>query len=165
MSAPSRLVIGVGHEQRGDDAIGLLVARHLSAGDALQRCDDLRIVEHDGDGMDLVLLWEGAERVVLIDAVVSGRRASGEVERFEAHREPLPTRLFGAHSTHALGVAEAIELARAMETLPSCVVVYGVEAARFETGSAPSARVRACIEGVSGRVLEELGLAGDRCDA
>jgi len=158
MSAPERLVIGVGQEQRGDDAVGLLVARHLATNDAVGRCDDLGILEHDGDGMDLMLVWEGANRVVVVDAVVSGERAPGEVERFEAHEEPLPTQLFAGHSTHALGVAEAIELARAMEMLPPSVVVYGVEAACFDTGSAPGAEVRAAIEPVAGRVLEELGL-------
>ena len=160
MSAPARLVIGVGQEQRGDDAVGLLVARAVAALDAAGRPDDLAVVEHDGDGMDLMLTWEGAARVVVVDAVVSGERAVGAVERFEAHREPLPARLFAGHSTHALGVAEAIELARAMETLPPRLVVYGVEAARFETGSVPGAEVRAAVEPLASRVMAELATEG-----
>ncbi len=168
MNTPRRLVIGVGQEQRGDDAVGLLVARHLGELDAAAGAGDLAIVEHDGDGMDLVLAWEGVPTVVVVDAVVSGACAPGEVQRFEAHREPLPARLFAGHSTHALGVADAIELSRAMESLPPSIVVYGIEAERFDTGSAPSVPVLRAIGPVAERVLEELGLVameGARRDA
>ena len=145
------LVIGVGHEQRGDDAVGLLVARQLAG-----RSPSLRVVEHGGDGMDLVLAFEDARRVVLVDAVVSGARPVGAVHRFEAHREPLPAALFSAHSTHALGVADAIELARATDRLPERVVVYGVESACFETGGAPQPPVLDAVPQVAERVLGEL---------
>jgi hydrogenase maturation protease len=159
MTAANRIVIGVGHDQRGDDAVGLLVARASAAGEAVAHAADLDVVEHDGDGMDLMLVWEGAQRVVVVDAVVSGERAPGEIARFEAHEAPLPTKPFASHSTHAFGVGEAIELARAMERLPEEVVVYGIEAACFDTGSAPGGAVRAAVEPVARRVLEELQLA------
>jgi hydrogenase maturation protease len=155
MSANETLVIGVGQEQRGDDAVGLLVARRVANAPAA-RSPALRVVEHGGDGMDLLLAWEGARSVVVVDAVVSGDRPVGGVHRFDAHQEPLPTALFAGHSTHALGVADAIELARAMERLPARLVVYGIESTCFDTGSRPVPGVLAAVESVAERVLEEL---------
>jgi hydrogenase maturation protease len=152
MTLPQALVIGVGHEQRGDDAAGLLVARHLAG----RGVPGLRIVEHGGDGMDLLLSWEGAERVVIVDAVVSGRQPPGGIHRFDAREEPVPAALFAGTSSHALGVAEAIEMARAMERLPGRIVVYGIEGACFDTGSTPRPEVLAAVEGVAELVRDEL---------
>jgi len=152
MRAADVLVIGVGHDQRGDDAAGLWVARRV----ARHAGPGLRVAEHGGDGMDLLLAWEGAERVVLVDAVVSGDRPVGDVRRFDAARERLPSALFAGTSTHALGVGDAIEMARAIERLPDRMVVYGIEGACFTTGSAPGPEVRAAVERVAERVLDEL---------
>ena len=60
--------------------------------------------------------WEGAETVWLVDAVSSGAQA-GAVHRVDASEEELPARLFRA-STHHFGLAEAVELARALGRLP-----------------------------------------------
>ncbi len=157
MSTTARVLIGVGQEHRGDDAVGLLVAREVAAAGAAGQAG-LSVIEHDGDGMDLMLVWEGAEQVVVVDAVVSGERAPGRFERFEAHATPLPTKPFAAHSSHAFGVAEAIELARAMDRLPGSLVVYGVEAACFDTGSRPGPAVREAVATVARQVLRELRL-------
>ena len=78
------------------------------------------------------------------------------IARFDAHAGPLPARAFAAHSTHAFGVAEAIELARAMDKLPPSVVVYGVEADCVDTGSAPGVAVCGAVAALAQRVLDEL---------
>lgn len=150
------LVIGVGQEQRGDDAVGLLVARRVALGAG----PEVSVVEHDGDGMDLVLRFEEAEHVVLVDAVMSGAGCPGEIHRFDASAESLPASAFSSTSTHALGVADAVEMARAMERLPRRLVVYGVESACFDIGSAPRIEVLAAVEPVARRVLEEAASPG-----
>ena len=53
----------------------------------------------------------------MIDGVSSGA-APGTLHRFEVADEPLPAELFSS-STHALGVAEAVELARELDRLPA----------------------------------------------
>ena len=49
-SPPTVLVIGVGNISRGDDAVGLMVARHLRPVCA----DGVRIVERPGEATDLI---------------------------------------------------------------------------------------------------------------
>ncbi|RMG53409.1 MAG: hydrogenase maturation protease, partial [Acidobacteria bacterium] len=110
--------------------------------------------ETSGDGMELMELWRGRERVILIDAVQSGARP-GTVHRWEVHHEPLPGRWF-AHSTHALSVAEAIEIARALGELPSWFVVYGIEGRRFDVGAELSSPVRRAIPELLRRIERDL---------
>ena len=145
------VIVGIGHERRGDDAIGLLVARRLADSPA----DNLRVIEHGGDGMDLLFAWEGADRVVLIDAVVSGGEP-GLVHRLDASHEALPAALFSSTSTHALGLAEAVGLGRSLGRLPPRVIVYGIEGACFDTGSTPTEPVLGAVDEVVRRIREEI---------
>ena len=69
----------------------------------------------EDDPAGLLDVWTGAEHAILVDTVVSGAKP-GTVQRFDASTVPLPASLAGS-STHALGVAEAIELARALHRL------------------------------------------------
>ena len=50
------------------------------------------------------------------------------VHRFDAD-SPFPASFFRP-STHAFGVGDAVELARALDQLPRALVVFGVEARR-----------------------------------
>jgi hydrogenase maturation protease len=148
-------VIGVGNALRGDDAAGLAVARALR-----DRLPGARVIESDGDGAALIDAWQSARFVVLIDAVSSGA-APGTVHRFDAHAEPLPAPLFH-YSTHAVSVADAVELARALGTLPPRLVVYGIEATHFEAGAALSPAVQRAVDGLVEHVRRE---AGDAVEA
>ena len=73
-------------------------------------------------------------------------------------RESLPIGLSLA-STHGFGVADAVELARALRQLPERLIVYAVEGCRFEPGAPQSPEVVAAAQRVAARVvLEVLGL-------
>jgi hydrogenase maturation protease len=153
----SVIVIGVGNALRHDDAAGLEVARRLRerAG-----AEGVEVREEAGEAVALLDLWEGAEAVVLVDAVRSGA-APGTIHRVEATSKPIPARLRGPASTHVLGIYEAIELARALDRLPGRVVVYGVEGRRFGAGIGLSDEVRAVTDRLADTVLSEaLELAG-----
>ena len=58
-----------------------------------------------------------------------------------------------ASSTHALGLAEAVELARSLGRLPQRVVVYGIEGESFAFGKGLSAAVAAAADRVTEEVL------------
>jgi hydrogenase maturation protease len=132
----------VGNRLRGDDAAGLVVAERL------------RGTPHEGEGTALLDLWEGDDTVVVVDTMRSGA-PPGTIRRFDASREPLPAQLRFS-STHAIGVAEAIELARSLGRLPRTVIVYGVEGADFEAGAPLSATVSASLEALTEAVRDEL---------
>jgi len=89
-------------------------------------------------------VWSGEDAVLLVDAVSSGAPA-GTLHRLDAVAEPLPPALFAA-STHHLGVADAVELARALGRLPAKVVVIGIEGACFDAGEGLSIEVETAVE-------------------
>lgn len=148
-AVPDVTVIGVGRRMRGSDAAGRLVADRLAAdgqrGFSVHGCD--------GDALELMDAWQDADAVLLIDAMVSGAQA-GALARFDASEAALPAAA-GPSSTHDLGLADALELARAMRRLPPKVIVYAIEADDFSPGAHPSPAVLAGVERAACAVAKE----------
>ncbi|MCS7158082.1 MAG: hydrogenase maturation protease [Blastocatellia bacterium] len=144
------VIIGIGNAFRGDDAVGLVVARMLKE----KALPDVRIVEVSGEAASLIELWKDADSVILIDAVRSGNRP-GTVYRLDGHVEPIPAS-FLRHSTHTFGVAEAIELARTLNELPSRLILYGIEGKSFAVGTGLSPEVEAAATDVAMRIADEV---------
>lgn len=151
------LVIGVGNEHRGDDAAGLLVARRLRD----RKLPGVSVVETQSDGTLLLDLWDGAERVCLVDAVSSGAQP-GRLLRLDSLRQ-IPEASRFHRSTHGLGVEAAIALAHALNRLPRELMIYGIEGAKFDAGAGISPEVRRGIEEAVAAVLKDLGY-GERHD-
>jgi hydrogenase maturation protease len=111
-------------------------------------------VESNGDAVALVSTWEGADLAVLVDAVVSGGKP-GTIYRFDgAHR--LPARFFRAASSHVLGLAEALELARALDRLPERIMVVGIEAGDVSLGQGLSDAAAAALPRAADMVVQML---------
>ena len=144
------VVIGIGNRLRGDDAAGVVVAEQLRS----RVPAGVEVVSCDEEPSRLMEAWEGADSVVLVDTVSSGA-APGTLHRFEAGDEPVPARAFRS-STHAIGIGETIELARALGRLPRRVRVYGVEAGGFETGAPLTREVEDAVAFLVNDVLADL---------
>ena len=147
---PRTLIIGLGNEYRRDDAVGLVVARRLREAAP----ESVRVLEESGEGAALLESWQDADTVILIDAVHSGARP-GTIHRLDASVQPIAKKFF-RFSTHAFGLAEAVELARALGRLPQRLIVYGVEGKSFEAGVGLSPEVEAAAQEVVERVLGEV---------
>jgi hydrogenase maturation protease len=142
------LIVGIGNRLRGDDALGCLIAEKLAG------TDDVTVIEHDGEPASLMDRWRGFERVVLVDAVTSGAEP-GTIFELNLLHEKLASSTRNT-STHAFGVAEAVELSRALGTLPPRIVFYGIEADCFSTGGAMSPKICAAIEKIRNRIEVEI---------
>ena len=150
---PRRLVIGIGNDDRGDDAAGLAVARGLRG----RVPAGVEVLEQDGEATRLLELLAAADAAYLVDAAVSGA-PPGTIRRLDPAGAPLPRSLF-AVSSHGLGLSEAIELARALGSLPPDLVVYAIEGADFSPGGPLSPAVAAAVVEVEARLLRELEAA------
>jgi hydrogenase maturation protease len=144
-----RLVIGIGHPDRGDDAVGRIVARRLRE----SVLDGIEIRDHDGEATTLVDWLADADDAILVDALVSGE-APGTVRRFDVAASALPREKFGM-STHGFGLADAVELARILGSLPARCVVYAVEGRSFGHGEPLSPEVDTAVDELVRRVLDE----------
>lgn len=144
------LVIGVGNEHRSDDRSGLDVARALR----LRLVGKARVEECTSDGIALLDLWRGGDRVLVVDAVRSGA-PPGTVHRLEVGEGFLSGFRSGT-STHGLSLAEAVGLAKGLGSLPEHLVVYGIEVENLEVGVGLSATVARGVEEATARILAEL---------
>ncbi len=145
------IVIGVGNAFRSDDGAGIVVARALTR----RAPPRVLVAESPGEGTALMDLWKGYDTVIVIDAARSGS-APGTVFRLDPHEQAIPPRFFHC-STHVFSVAEAVEMARTLASLPPRCVLYAIEGEEFGHGTELSPHVREAADRVTGLVLEELG--------
>jgi hydrogenase maturation protease len=144
------VVIGLGHHYRSDDDAGLEAARRVRA----RGLRKTTVIEHEGDAVDLVQLWAGAQLAVVIDAVRSGK-APGTIHRIDATEERIPDHP-RRDSSHAVGLGDAVELGRALGLLPDRLVVVGIEGADFTPGVGLSPEVAAAVDEVVELVVAEM---------
>ena len=152
----SILIIGIGNPYRGDDAVGHRIAQDIKK----KSPDHVNVIEQSGEGISLMDSWKDSDAVILIDAVHSGTQP-GTIHRFDVHTQTIPTKFFH-YSTHAFGVAEAIELARALKQLPPHLIVYGIEGKCFEAGIKLSWEAEKAVEEVMMRVQQDIHTCSPR---
>jgi hydrogenase maturation protease len=143
------LVIGVGNYDRGDDAAGLAVAERIRAA----HLPGVGVMELDGDQLGLLDAWANAAEVYVVDAVCSGS-PPGTIYRFDAAR-PLSNR-FRHRGTHTFSLADVVELARVLGTLPPRLTGYGIEGRTFEIGAALSPETSGAVQAVANLLLRDL---------
>jgi hydrogenase maturation protease len=147
MTLPRRLLIGVGNPDRGDDGAGRAVAQRLLERNAC----GLEVRECSGEATSLMNAWTGFDDVVIVDAC--RRRAAGSIHRFSPDDVERVARLQHA-STHSLGVAAAIGLARALGTLPRRLVIYAIEARHSCDGAGLSPEVDRAVDELVALVMQ-----------
>jgi hydrogenase maturation protease len=141
-------IIGCGNPNRGDDGVGIEVARRLEA-HVRATGAAARVFDAGTDGMGVMFRARGASRLVIVDASRSGA-APGTIYRVpgaELERQYEPAlNLHDFRWDHALYAGRRIFGA----DFPADVAVVLVEAASVEPGVTLSAPVAAA----AGRVVE-----------
>jgi hydrogenase maturation protease len=97
------LVLGLGNELAGDDAVGLLAARAVR--DELQGVAD--VVESSASGLELIEVFAGYDRAVVVDAIRTGRTEPGTVTEMALAQVGRVV----APSLHHAGLAELAAVA------------------------------------------------------
>lgn len=150
MPGGRRLIVGIGNPDRGDDTVGCEVVRRLRG----HTPEGVEVLHHSGEATRLLSLLQEADVAILVDAAVSGV-APGTVRRFDAGARALPSGLAEV-SSHGFGLAQAIELARALDAMPRRCIVYAIEGRRFEPGVRVSPEVARAATEVAESILDEL---------
>lgn len=150
---PRVVVAGLGSEYRRDDGAGPVVASR-SVEVARAGCDIGPIV----DPLDLLGTWDGADLAIVIDAVRSGAPPGTlhvvDLPNAEADE---PATNPGETSTHGIGLAGVLRLARAVGHAPRRVVVIGIEGGDFGRGQGLSPAVDIAVPKAVQRVVELIG--------
>jgi len=135
------VIIALGNPFRGDDGVGTAVTNSLK-----DQLEDCLFIKGQDDSLAIINAWENANLTVIIDAS-SPDKTPGKITRLAIDAQPLPRDLASC-SSHGLGLAEAIELGRALGKLPGRLLIYAVEAESFEHGAALSPSVMAAVKDV-----------------
>ena len=101
-----RLVVGLGGELAGDDAVGLVLAERLAIDPRLPA--DVEVVVGGADLLRLAPALQGRRHVVLVDALVG---LPGEVEPLVSDH-PLPELDRRQQHAHHLSAVDALDLLR-----------------------------------------------------
>jgi hydrogenase maturation protease len=144
------LVVGMGNPDRGDDGVGALVVRSVAG----RLPADVSLVVRSGDALSLIEDWAGFDALVCVDAATPVTMP-GRIHRIDLASDQLVREMSFA-SSHAFGVAEAIELARTLGLAPREMVIYTIEGASFDRGASITPEVAAAAEEVAGRVVAEV---------
>lgn len=146
-------VLGIG-SPFGDDRLGWEVIHRLQQ-QLLLQCyipQHLQFINCDRPGMRLIELMQGANPIILIDAVKSGA-AIGTLHRFQ--NQEIESLNMG-FSTHDIGVGEALKIGRALNALPELIIFYGIEIAEIDLQADLSTHLREAIEILVEKVQGEI---------
>lgn len=120
-------VWGVGNKFRSDDSVALQVCDELH--ESISK--NVKVIKYHGDLLNILNMWNKDATVFLIDAIRTGE-ASGTVH-FYSQDEIQPI-CETSTSTHGLGAATLIEMAKNLDLLPKKLFICGVETQNFELG-------------------------------
>jgi hydrogenase maturation protease len=148
-----RVVVGVGNPFRGDDGVGIAVAR--AARGRLPR--EVEVVCACGEPARLLDLWDGADLAVVVDALRRDGGVPGSVQVVDLASAAAATSL---RTSHGLGVADALRLGAVLERLPGRVAVVGVDVGVVTAGPGLSPAVTAAVPRAADAVVRLVRLAG-----
>ena len=152
---PAHVVVaGLGSEFRRDDGAGPLVAER-----AVTQAGRGTVIGPLADALDLLGEWDDADLAVVVDAVHSGQVPGTltTVELVDGSGSELPGGHRGSSSTHGIGLAGVLRLARAVHRAPGRVVVVGIEGDDFSQGTGLSPAVQAAVPAAVSRVVDLIG--------
>jgi hydrogenase maturation protease len=151
------LVLGIGNPFLGDDGIGVHIAKELA-----REIEDKNIdIEDAGtDGLNLLELIAGYDRLIVIDAIMTEEGEAGEVYRLKP--EDLAGTVQPTSSPHHANLASTVELGKKLlpEQMPGEIVVIAVavkEVTRVTEEMTP--KVEGAVPVAVNLILEELEVA------
>ena len=150
-AAVTTLVLGLGNLVMQDDGAGVHVVRHLC--ERYRFPEDISIVDGGTLGLDLLPMFEGVDRLIVVDAVDCGVEPGGLVR---LAGDDVPVALATKVSPHQMGLKDLLAVADLQGILPGEVVLIGIQPASTEMGMELSPGVSSGMAGVEALVLEEL---------
>ncbi len=147
------LILGLGNTLLCDDGIGIYVSREIKKQISE---NNIRVEEASIGGLELLDRIQEYDKLILIDAIVTGQNPVGTIVKMKP--EDLPSG--SAMTRHHVGLPEAIALGEKMGMhLPREIVIYGIEPAdtrTFQESCTP--QLAACISDIAQEIIEREGL-------
>lgn len=113
------VVIGLGNDILGDDAIGLITARKIK-----KLFSDIDVFESPNGGLELLDYMEGYDNALILDSMFSGKYPVGYISTYSIN----DFEAFQTSTPHYIGLPEVVRLAKELNIiLPKQIVVLLIE--------------------------------------
>ena len=148
------LVLGIGSPILGDDGIGFHVAQEL---ERVIKDENVDVKDTSIDGLNLLDLIVGYDKVIVIDAIMTNDGEVGEIYRLRP--ENFVKTVHFATSLHNANLATAIEIGRKFlaEQMPGEIVVFAVDIQEVsEFAEEMTQKVKEAVPKVVNLVLKEV---------
>ncbi|MDY9925817.1 hydrogenase maturation protease [Methanosarcina sp.] len=129
LHAPVR-ILGCGSPLMGNDGVGLKVIEALKKTE-LEGLEGLDIADAGVCGLDLLNLLDGAKKVIIVDAVLTGSR-TGSIHRIEGRDLIKGAEPHTLVSVHDLTITDVLRIGEQVQSLPE-IVVIGIEIGELAT--------------------------------
>ena len=153
-------VLGLGNVMRTDDGVGMEALAALGAdprlldmgSPGLGKPGSVRLIEGGILGLDLLYSVEGAENLLVLDAVDAGE-AAGTLMRFEGDAvDKLPC----GRSVHLLGLSDLLGAMRLLECAPQRTMLLGIQPGETGWGTTLTPLVAKAIPGLLNATLLQI---------
>lgn len=142
-------IIGVGNEFRSDDGIGLQIVRELK-----KSYPQLTISECDGNGVELLSLFQGNDLLIITDAAFTQQDEKvGDIIQLKLD-ETVNLSDYNVYSSHSFGLIEALRLGKVLNIIPNETFLYLVLAKNFSYGNSISEQVKKSIEKIISLIIK-----------
>ena len=148
------LVLGIGNTLLGDDGVGVHAAREVAR--QVDR-DDVTVIDVGTDGLNLLEVMMGYDRMIVIDAIVTENGDIGAVYCLSPEQLYEPSGF--SVSPHHFNLATTLEIGRKLfpGEIPEDVTVFAVDTLEAtEITEEMTDRVREAMPGLVSRVLAKL---------
>ena len=144
------VILGVGNLLLSDEGVGVHVINKMMD---MHFPPDIELIEGGVDGLRLMNLVVGVDRLIVIDAVKGGG-SPGSIYKFRP--EEFVTRTdISKLSVHQVGILEVIRLSGLVGKLPETTII-GVEPKSIEMGMELTPKIQSKVPRIIELVLDEL---------
>ncbi len=161
------LVLGLGNMLLKDEGVGVHVAQQLQKRKLPDNVDStgspqVEVIDGGTAGSDILLSQQCPYKLVVIDAMKTGRKAGTIYKaRFKAEEKDKLNRLFGEDkeskiSLHQVGLIDALAVAEKIGREPREVTIIGVEPKQIDYSLELTEEVKQKIPAIINTVLEEI---------
>lgn len=145
------LVLGLGNILLSDEGVGVRAVEALVEKAPLP--PDVEVLDGGTSGMDLLDQIAGRARLVVVDAVRTGRSPASVVR---LAGDEVPAFFSSKLSPHQLGLSDVLAVLRLMEAAPARITVIGIEPVSLDLGLELSPAVAARLPEVVALIEAEL---------
>lgn len=148
---PGTLVLGLGNILLSDEGVGVRAVEALV--EQVQLPPDVEVLDGGTSGMDLLDQIAGRARLIVVDAVRSGRPPASVVY---LSSDEVPAFFTSKLSPHQLGLSDVLAVLRLMDAAPGRITVIGVEPVCLDLSLSLSPPVAAALPEVVRLIQTEL---------